>query len=126
MTFSAISVFVLLSFLFSQSEQPYPPVNLVSIPTAGTMPKGYFSFKTSIPIWLREKLFLKNMLTKELRKISKNFNSKNLLFTEHHFSHAASAFYPSPYEKAIVLTLDGVGGWATSTVSIGEKNNLQK
>ena len=89
------------------------------------IPRGFNSFRIAMPIWLREKLFLKNMLNKELKKISKKFDSKKLLFTEHHFSHAASAFYPSPFDEAIVLTLDGVGEWATSTVALGKKNNLE-
>ena len=87
-------------------------------------PKGFSSFSKAIPIWLKEKLFQKNNLIKELKKINKNFNSKKLLFTEHHLSHAASAFYPSPFQEAVVLTLDGVGEWATTTVSIGKNNNL--
>ncbi len=89
------------------------------------IPKGFSSFKASMPIWLREKLFLKQMLTKEFQKISPSFKSSKVLFSEHHFSHAASAFYASPYEKAVVLTLDGVGEWATTTVSIGDKNKLE-
>ena len=88
-------------------------------------PKGFNSFKMSMPIWLREKLFQKILLSKELEKISnQKFDQNKLLFTEHHYSHAASAFYPSPFEEAIVLTLDGVGEWATTTVSIGKGNKL--
>ena len=78
-----------------------------------------------MPIWLKEKLFLKTIIFRLLKKISKNFDKNKLLFSEHHFSHAASAFYPSPFEKAVVLTLDGVGEWATSTISIGNKNDLE-
>ena len=88
-------------------------------------PKGLRSFCTAMPLWLREKLFLKTQLTKELQKTDKNFNDKKLLFAEHHVSHAASAFYPSPFEEAIVLTLDGVGEWATTTVAIGKGNQLE-
>ena len=88
-------------------------------------PKGLRSFCTAMPVWLREKLFLKTQLTKELQKTDKNFNDKKLLFAEHHVSHAASAFYPSPFEEAIVLTLDGVGEWATTTVAIGKGNQLE-
>ena len=87
-------------------------------------PKGLQSFRMSIPIWLREKLFLKDMLIKEIKKIDKSFDSNKLMFGEHHFSHAASAFYASPFEEAIVLTLDGVGEWATTTVAIGKGNEL--
>jgi len=87
-------------------------------------PKGFQSFKMAMPVWMREKLFLKDMLIKEIKKIDKNFDSNKLMFGEHHFSHAASAFYASPYEEAVVLTLDGVGEWATTTVAIGKGNEL--
>jgi len=106
-------------------DKPFLKFERLTETYLANVPKGYSSFKTAMPIWLKEKLFLKNMLVREFKKFSKNFNPKNLLFTEHHFSHAASAFYPSPYDEAIVLTLDGVGEWATSTVSIGKKNKLK-
>ena len=88
-------------------------------------PLGFQSFKMSMPIWLREKLFLKDMLLKELKKIDSDFNADKLKFVEHHYSHAASAFYPSPFEEAVVLTIDGVGEWATTTVAIGKGNKLE-
>ena len=89
-------------------------------------PQGLKSFSKAMPIWLREKLFQKNLLFKELKKQDKNFyNINKILFSEHHFSHAASAFYPSPFNESIVLTLDGVGEWATTTVAIGKGNNLR-
>jgi carbamoyltransferase len=87
-------------------------------------PKGLQSFRMAMPVWLREKLFLKDMLIKEIKKIDKNFDIAKLMFGEHHFSHAASAFYASPFEEAVVLTLDGVGEWATTTVAIGKGNEL--
>ena len=87
-------------------------------------PRGFNSFRMAMPIWLREKLFLKSQLTKQLKKIDKQFKDHKLLFGEHHLSHAASAFYPSPFEQAVVLTLDGVGEWATTTVAIGNGNKL--
>ena len=88
-------------------------------------PKGFKSFSLSMPIWLREKLFQKNFLYNELKTHDTNFSDiDKIKFSEHHFSHASSAFYPSPYEEAVVLTLDGVGEWATSTVAIGKNNNL--
>ena len=87
-------------------------------------PKGFQSFRMAMPVWLREKLFLKHMLIKEIKKIDKSFDSNKLMFGEHHFSHAASAFYASPFEEAVVLTLDGVGEWATTTVSIGKGHEL--
>jgi len=88
-------------------------------------PRGFRSFRMAMPIWLREKLFQKDMLTKELRRHDGGFKGHDrLLFAEHHFSHAASAFYPSPFEEAVVLTLDGVGEWATTTVAIGRGNKI--
>jgi carbamoyltransferase len=88
-------------------------------------PKGFKSFSKAMPIWLREKLFLKDQLINELKQLDKNFNADKLRFGEHHFSHAASAFYPSPFDEAVVLTLDGVGEWATTTVAIGKNNGLK-
>ena len=87
-------------------------------------PKGFKSFRMAMPIWLREKLFLKDMLIKEIKKNDKSFDGSKLMFSEHHFSHAASAFYASPFEEAVVLTLDGVGEWATTTVAIGKGHKL--
>lgn len=88
-------------------------------------PIGLRSFIKSTPIWLREKLFLKNMLINELKKIDSSFDEKKIMFSEHHFSHASSAFYASPFEEAVVLTLDGVGEWATTSVAIGKGNQLE-
>ena len=89
-------------------------------------PKGFKSFSLSMPIWLREKLFQKKFLFDKLKQHDENFNDiHKLKFSEHHYSHAASAFFPSPFEEAIVLTLDGVGEWATTTVAVGKKNNLK-
>lgn len=89
-------------------------------------PRGFKSFKTAIPVWLKEKLFQKDLLRKEFKKADPDFDWQNkLLFSEHHQSHAASAFYPSPYEDAVVLTMDGVGEWATTSVAIGRGNKLE-
>jgi len=89
-------------------------------------PKGFKSFCKAIPIWLNEKLFQKKLLFNELKKHDDKFNDKEkIFFSEHHLSHAASAFFPSPFEEAIVLTADGVGEWATTTVAIGNKNSLE-
>ncbi len=89
-------------------------------------PKGFKSFSMSMPIWLREKLFQKKVLFDELKNHDKNFNNINkIYFSEHHYSHASSAFYPSPFKSAVVLTLDGVGEWATTTVAKGEDRNLE-
>jgi carbamoyltransferase len=89
-------------------------------------PRGFPSFATAIPVWIREKLFQKDILRRTLQKWAPEFDwQKRLLFTEHHQSHAASAFFPSPYEEAVVLTMDGVGEWSTSSVAIGRRNDLQ-
>ena len=89
-------------------------------------PKGFKSFCKAMPIWLRDKLFQKKMLFDELKKHDTKFkDSKKLFFSEHHLSHAASAFFPSPFKEAIVLTLDGVGEWATTTVAVGKNNSLK-
>lgn len=88
-------------------------------------PRGFASFKTAIPVWLREKLFQKTMLLDELEQHEGGLGDKSrLLFSEHHLSHAASAFYPSPFEEAVVLTMDGVGERATTTVWLGRGNRL--
>ena len=81
-------------------------------------PRGYKSFAMAMPVWLKEKLFQKDLLRKEFAAFDADFDWQNkLLFSEHHMSHAASAFYPSPYEEAVVLTMDGVGEWATTSVA---------
>jgi len=89
-------------------------------------PRGFKSFSMSMPIWLKDKLFQKKMLFNELKNHDDNFNNiDKIYFSEHHFSHAASAFYPSPFKDAVVLTLDGVGEWATTTVAKGLDENLE-
>ena len=90
-------------------------------------PKGFKSFSSSMPVWIKEKLFQKNMLSKELSKVLGDSIDwrKRLLFSEHHLSHAASAFYPSPFENAAVLTLDGVGEWTTTSLAIGKGKELK-
>src|SRR5229473_2440617 len=89
-------------------------------------PRGFASFRKAMPLWVKEKLFQKDGLVKELRKAgADNDVRERLLFAEHHYSHAASAFFPSPFEEAVVLTIDGVGEWATSTVAIGRENQLK-
>jgi carbamoyltransferase len=90
------------------------------------VPRGFRSFVAAMPIWLKDKLLLKTTLKKELATIGalQEKELPSLLFTEHHHSHAASAFYPSPFQKAAVLCLDGVGEWATSSVWLGDGNKL--
>ena len=89
-------------------------------------PKGFQSFNMAMPIWLREKLFQKDLLRKKFKTFDSEFDWKNkLLFAEHHQSHAASAFFPSPFEEAVILTMDGVGEWATTSVGQGSGNRLE-
>ena len=89
-------------------------------------PKGFISFAKAMPLWIKEKLFQKNFLFKKLKDHDQDYKSdKNIFFSDHHLSHAASAFFPSPFDEAVVLTADGVGEWATTTVAIGKKNNLE-
>ena len=89
-------------------------------------PKGFESFCRAMPIWLKDKLFQKRLLINELKRHDNKFdNPEKIFFSEHHLSHAASAFFPSPFEEAVILTADGVGEWATTTISIGCGNNLE-
>ena len=89
-------------------------------------PKGFTSFAKAMPIWIKEKLFQKSYLFNKLKEHDKNYNSdNNIFFSDHHLSHAASAFFPSPFNEAVVLTADGVGEWATTTVAVGIKNKLE-
>ena len=89
-------------------------------------PKGFKSFCMSMPIWLRKKLFQKKFLFEKLKQHDDNFDDINkIYFSEHHYSHAASAFYPSPFKDAVILILDGVGEWATTTIAIGNGNEIK-
>jgi carbamoyltransferase len=88
------------------------------------VPRGWASYVKAMPVWLGEKLFQKRVLVDELQQFDPNFADEKLLFTEHHHSHAASAFYPSPFEEALVLTMDGVGEWCTTAVSLGNGNRI--
>jgi carbamoyltransferase len=89
-------------------------------------PRGFGSFRMAIPLWLREKLFQKDLLRRQFRKFASDFDwDERLLFAEHHQSHAASAFYPSPFEEAVVLTMDGVGEWATTSVGLGRGQSIE-
>ena len=106
-------------------EKPFLKFERLLETYVANAPQGFQSFRAAMPIWLQEKLFQKSFLVKELKKISNNFTAHKLLFAEHHHSHAASAFYPSPFQEAVILTLDGVGEWATTTVSIGKGNNFE-
>lgn len=89
-------------------------------------PRGFASFRKAMPLWIGEKLFQRDLILRELKALAPEFaDRKKLRFSEHHFSHAASAFYPSPFEDALVLTMDGVGEWTTSSAAIGQGDNLQ-
>ena len=89
-------------------------------------PRGFVSFAKAMPLWIKEKLFQKNLLFNKLKEHDENFKSdENIFFSDHHLSHAASAFFPSPFEEAVILTADGVGEWATTTVAVGKKNDLE-
>ncbi len=89
-------------------------------------PRGFASFRMAIPVWLKEKLFLKTLLERELQALEPGYPAEaRLLFGEHHLSHAASAFYPSPFARAAILTLDGVGEWTTSSLALGEGNRIR-
>ena len=92
----------------------------------GFAPKGLQSFMAAMPVWIKEKLFLKRILHEELEKVGEYDKKKvKFLFPEHHLSHAASAFYPSPYEEAAILTVDGVGEWATASIGHGKGSNIE-
>jgi len=106
-------------------EKPILKFNRLIETYISNAPKGFKSFKKAIPVWIKEKLFQKKTIIECLREFDSNFDEKKLLFTDHHLSHAASAFYPSPFEKAVILTLDGVGEWTTTSIRIGTKNRIE-
>ena len=106
-------------------EKPFLKFERLLETYIGFSPSGFRSFSMSMPLWLSEKLFQKKLLFDALKEQDNNFNDiKKINFSEHHLSHAASAFFSSPYEEAIILTLDGVGEWATTTVSLGKNNKI--
>jgi len=88
-------------------------------------PRGFASFRMALPVWLKEKLFQKSLIGKRLQARAPDVDWQHkLLFAEHHHSHAASAFYPSPFQEALILTMDGVGEWATTSVGIGRDHAI--
>ena len=106
-------------------EKPFLKFERLLETYIGFSPSGFKSFSMSMPLWLREKLFQKKMLFDSLKEQDNNFNDiKKINFSEHHLSHAASAFFSSPYDEAVILTLDGVGEWATTTISLGKDNKI--
>ena len=101
-------------------EKPFLKFERLLETYVGFAPKGFISFAKAMPLWIKEKLFQKNLLFNKLKGHDENYKSdQNIFFSDHHLSHAASAFFPSPYEEAVVLTADGVGEWATTTVALG-------
>ena len=89
-------------------------------------PRGLRSFRSAMPVWTREKLFQRRLLARSLKAVDSSFRGpSSILFSEHHYSHAASAFFPSPFDEAVILTLDGVGEWATTTVAVGQGNSCE-
>ena len=106
-------------------EKPFLKFERLLETYIGFSPSGFKSFSMSMPLWLREKLFQKKMLFDALKEQDNDFNDiKKINFSEHHLSHAASAFFSSPYDEAVILTLDGVGEWATTTISLGKNNKI--
>ena len=104
-------------------EKPFLKFERLLETYVGFAPKGFTQFLKSMPVWLKDKLFQKKLLMDNLKRHENDFKDETkLLFSEHHLSHAASAFYPSPFEEAIVLTADGVGEWATTTIAHGKGN----
>jgi carbamoyltransferase len=107
-------------------DKPFLKFERLIVTYLAMAPRGYRSFAEAIPVWLRDKLFQKGLLKRELKRYAASYDWRNrLLFAEHHQSHAASAFFPSPFEEAVVLTMDGVGEWATTSMGIGRGNRLE-
>ena len=120
---ASISLSQLESIVFY--EKPFLKFERLLETYVAFAPKGFISFSKAMPLWIKEKLFQKNYLFNKLKEHDKNYKSdENIFFSDHHLSHAASAFYPSPFEEAVVLTADGVGEWATTTVAVGKGNKL--
>ncbi len=107
-------------------EKPFLKFERLLETYVGFAPKGFVSFAKAMPLWIKEKLFQKNFLFNKLKEHDENYKSdSNIYFSDHHLSHAASAFFPSPFEEAVILTADGVGEWATTTVAVGKKHKLE-
>ena len=106
-------------------EKPFLKFERLLETYVGFAPRGFKSFSKSMPIWLKDKLFQKKLLINKFKSHDENFHDQNkIFFSDHHLSHAASAFFPSPFEEAVILTADGAGEWATTTVAIGKSNKL--
>ena len=105
-------------------EKPFLKFERLLETYVANSPKGFGQFAKSVPLWIKHKLFQKKELLDNIKLHDPNFNEKKLLFSEHHLSHAASAFFPSPFDEALILTADGVGEWATTTIALGINNKL--
>jgi carbamoyltransferase len=106
-------------------EKPFVKFERLLETYLSVAPRGFRQFLMALPLWLREKLFQKDLLIRELRQIDPRFDPDRLRFSEHHLSHAASAFFPSPFDRALILTLDGVGEWTTTSASLGRENRIE-
>ncbi|MDC1128522.1 carbamoyltransferase [Candidatus Pelagibacter sp.] len=107
-------------------EKPFLKFERLLETYVGFAPKGFVSFAKAMPLWIKEKLFQKNLLFNKLKEHDENYKSdENIFFSDHHLSHAASAFFPSPFNEAVILTADGVGEWATTTVAVGKNETLE-
>src|SRR5690606_16316683 len=106
-------------------DKPYHTVERLLETYYAFAPKGFISFMKAMPIWMKEKILMKNILIKSLKEVE-SFDKRKikLLFPEHHLSHAASAFYPSPYQKSAILTIDGVGEWSTASIALGDGKDI--
>jgi carbamoyltransferase len=106
-------------------EKPFLKFERLLETYVAVAPRGFRQFLMAMPLWLREKLFQKNLIIQELRATDPDFQESRLLFCEHHLSHAASAFFPSPFEQAAILTLDGVGEWTTTAAALGKGSRIE-
>ncbi len=107
-------------------EKPFVKFERLLETYAVFAPRGFSSFRQALPLWIKEKLFQKDMLIRELKAFAPDVNwMEKLVFSEHHLSHAASAFFPSPFQDAAVLTMDGVGEWTTTSLALGSGNCLE-
>ena len=124
LSFSKLKISDLDAIVFY--EKPFLKFERLLETYVAMAPKGFVQFSKAMPLWINEKLFQKKLLLEMIKQHDGKFNDpKKIFFSEHHLSHAASAFFPSPFEEAIVLTADGVGEWATTTVAIGKGNDLK-
>ncbi|NOZ46042.1 MAG: carbamoyltransferase [Chlorobi bacterium] len=109
-------------------DKPFIKFERILLTYIAEAPKGFKSFQEAMPIWLKEKLFLKSTIVNELRsieKLSKKDLRKKIMFSEHHIAHASSAFFPSPFEDAVIVTIDGVGEWTTTSIAYGKNNKIE-